>query len=303
MPELPEVESVRATLEPHLVGKRILRAQIHRPDYVVAFDHGGQETPASPHALLQDATTSAILRRGKQLALLAADGRVACLHLGMSGVITATSTPSQSTSKRDHVHVTWTLADGSHILFADPRRFGGVWTFPDLKALHTYRWNFLGVDALEFTAEQLHAACLITRRAIKAVLLDQAVAAGIGNIYADESLFAASIDPRTPARALSPAHCTDLVEHLHRILHAAIHAGGSTLRDYRDATGARGSAQHAHAVYGRPHEPCLRCGQPLRTTQVAQRTTVWCPRCQPRLRPAKASPRTTPNPTSAQHAR
>jgi formamidopyrimidine-DNA glycosylase len=167
--------------------------------------------------------------------------------------------------------------------FADPRRFGGLAGLDSPHALED-RWATLGPDALTTPLDDL-AEALITElgranRAVKAALLDQRIIAGVGNIYADEALFAARIHPRKLARRLSPDRVRLLAAHIREILTRAVDAGGSTLRDYVNADGNRGQAQTLHQVYGRAGQPCPACGLSLQTGQIGQRTTVWCRACQ-----------------------
>ncbi len=166
------------------------------------------------------------------------------------------------------------------LLFCDPRRFGGLWAFPTAGALRAARWAQLGPDALRVTAAQLRPRLHATRRPLKSALLDQHLLAGVGNIYADESLFRAGLHPRRPAASLSRQEVAGLAAAIRFCLQTSLAAGGSTLRDYRDADGRSGFAQAAHAVYGRGGLPCFTCGARLRIGQTAQRTTVHCPRCQ-----------------------
>jgi formamidopyrimidine-DNA glycosylase len=287
MPELPEVECLRRSLEPHLVGRTVARAQLHRRDICEVFD-GRRATPSH---LLEGLTISQLTRRGKQLAILTHQGPLLLVHLGMTGQLLFTPSPlgggpgrgGRNPSAPNHIHATWRLstngAESGHLLFRDPRRFGGLWTFPSHDALQT-RWSTLGPDALTITLAQLAEALASTRRHIKAALLDQAVLAGVGNIYADESLFLAGIRPRRLAIGLRPTEIDALAAAIRQTLSSSIATGGSTLRDYRDANGQAGSSQLAHAVYGRAGDPCIRCTTRLKSAQVAQRTTVWCPRCQ-----------------------
>ncbi len=282
MPELPEVEHVRRTLIPHLVGQRLESVLVRRASVI--------EGPRSPHALLVGGIVARIDRRGKQLALVAADGRVVCIHLGMSGQVLC-EPPNRPSSPRGegkhendpHVHIMWITAAGTRILFRDPRRFGGLWPLPDEAAL-TARWSALGPDALLTDAPTLAAALAAalrgSRRAVKAALLDQAVLAGVGNIYADEACHIARIRPGRASLRITLAESTRLAEAIRTVLARAVVAGGSTLRDYVDADGRAGTYRARHAVYGRGHQPCLRCGKSLRQTTIAQRTTVHCTACQ-----------------------
>lgn len=281
MPELPEVERLRQTLEPHLLGRRIERARLLRHD-ICACHAGATGRPAAPRParLLLGATIGRTCRRGKQLALVASDGRTLCIHLGMSGQVLVVSTAAARALS--HVHARWTLRgeEPRVMVFRDPRRFGGLWTFDTPDALLAVRWGTLGPDALTISGDALSAALRGRRTPIKAALLDQACLAGVGNIYADEALFAAGIHPRIPARRLSAPDTARLADAVRRVLRSAIRRGGSTLRDYLDADGRAGDASAIHAVYGRSGKPCTVCSGILRSAVVAQRTTVWCPACQ-----------------------
>ncbi len=301
MPELPEVECVRRSLERLVLGARIVGVDVRRSDIIA---RAGADAPTGrararrkagasariPRAeLLVGSVVTAVLRHGKQLALIGdAHGvpHVLMGHLGMTGhFIHARRT--EALSETDHVHVVWRLAvpasapDWTHRLaFRDPRRFGGLTTFPSASALEEH-WSHIGPDALTITPDALAAAAGASSRAIKALLLDQQAIAGVGNIYADEALFDSRIRPTTPARALDAPALTRLAAAIRSILANAIDAGGSTVRSYTDADGARGAAQNSHRVYGRAGEACVTCGGVLASGQVAQRTTVWCPTCQP----------------------
>jgi formamidopyrimidine-DNA glycosylase len=273
VPELPEVESVRRSLLP-LIGRTVSRAALLRADFCTPH----HAKLATPRDLLQSATITSLSRRGKQLAILAADGRVLVIHLGMTGQVLLLPS-KQNPPKADHIHARWLLDDHSQFIFRDPRRFGGLWSLPSAKAL-AERWQDLGPDALDITSDHLRAAASRSARSIKAVLLDQSVLAGVGNIYADESLFRARIRPTRVARRIKPAEWPALAAAIRVTLVSAIHSGGSTLRDYIDANGQTGSAQTLHAVYGRGRKPCLICTHPLKEQALAQRTTVYCLNCQ-----------------------
>ncbi len=274
MPELPEVETVRRTLAPLLIGRRVERVTVHRSDYV----HGGR----TPRNLLVGGVIASLERRGKQLAVVADDGRTVCLHLGMSGQVFASS--SSTKGNQSHVHIEWRLRGDSDErvtwLMRDPRRFGGVWTHPTFESLLNDRWRSLGPDGLDLDVDHLAFALKKSERSIKSVLLDQRVVAGIGNIYCDESLFRACIRPQTIARRIGRVRVVRLAEVIGDTLREAIDARGSTLRDYRDANGASGGFSSRWRVYGRAGEPCLTCDSTIRSDQVGQRTTAWCPQCQ-----------------------
>jgi formamidopyrimidine-DNA glycosylase len=270
MPELPEVETVRRSLEPHLVGRRVQRIERRRPDHVRSGAGGD---------LLAGRRIGRLLRHGKQLALVAAGPEpapVVCLHLGMSGSVRW----EPAGPAGPHDHLIWHLHGGGRLVLRDPRRFGGAWCFKSESVLWRDRWSRLGDDALSIRPDRLGAALSRTRRALKAALLDQQVIAGLGNIYTDELLFASYLHPEIEARALDPGAVRQLVRRLRRLLTRAIRAGGSSLRDHVDADGAPGTFQNAHRVYGRSGQPCPRCGTRLERSTVAGRGTSWCRRCQ-----------------------
>lgn len=296
MPELPEVESVRRSLEPHLLGRRISAVTLHRRDVLIAPGDptGGfsrQRSSIPPRRvgaaeLLVGATIEQILRRGKQLAVFArsspaAPTRILVVQLGMSGQFLYRA-PGQRLDEADHVHAVWRIEtrDGTgRLVFRDPRRFGQLRAFPDPDSLETH-WHSLGPDALTIQPDALTTPLAGSTRAIKAALLDQSLLAGVGNIYADESLFSAGIRPDRPAGSLSSRELERLAHAIRGILSSAVAAGGSTLRDYTDADGRSGGYQTAHRVYARAGRPCTVCATTLSVAWLGQRTTVWCPRCQ-----------------------
>lgn len=277
MPELPEVERVRRTLAPHLLGRVVARVDLHRPAFVL-----GPPAARTHAALLAGDGLIELRRLGKSLGLIGQSGRAVHLHLGMTGQFLVRDAVTDLAAI-DHVHVAWHLQGGGHrdavVAFRDPRRFGEVRPFATVAELEAH-WARLGPDALTIDSGALAACLRPGRRAIKAALLDQAVLAGVGNIYADEALFLARLSPRRHAGRLTGAEVARLAEAIRTVLHEAIEAGGSTLRDFVDADGAAGSYRAAHRVYGRGGQPCVNCGRLLRSALIAQRTTVWCPRCQ-----------------------
>jgi len=274
VPELPEVESTRLTLEPALLGRRVDRVELRRAD-VCENASGG---PCSARDLLEGATIAELVRHGKQMAVVARDGRVAVVHLGMSGSLRALKAGAKEPTK--HVHIAWRLDDGSSLVFRDPRRFGGVRAFPDLDNVRRRLWADLGPDAMRITAKALRERAGRSKRPIKAALLDQEVLAGVGNIYADEALFRAGIRPSRPTARVRCEEFDRLARAIRRTLMLATRRGGSTIRDYVDGAGGRGRAQLTHAVYGRAGEACLVCRGKLKGTRLAGRATVYCPRCQ-----------------------
>lgn len=276
MPELPEVEHLRRTLEPALVGAVVERAELRRRDVLRAG------APIE-RAMLVGGRVATLDRRGKELAIRCKDGRVLCVHLGMSGQLVLES-PDAPTLPASHRHAEWSLAGRvERLVFRDPRRFGGLVAIDDGAGLDA-RWLARGPDAFA-TPSRIVAATLAAQghrhAPIKAILLDQSVVAGVGNIYADESLFRARIRPDRRADSLSRKEWSALAAGLRRVLTLAVASGGSSLRDYRDGSGRVGSFQRLHRVYGRGGEPCPECATPLRDARVAGRTTTWCPACQP----------------------
>jgi formamidopyrimidine-DNA glycosylase len=181
----------------------------------------------------------------------------------------------------NHVHVSWQLSDGTSLHFRDPRRFGGIWCFPDIGSLRETRWSSLGPDALTLTTAELRGALGTSARTIKAALLDQRAVAGIGNIYADESLHRARINPHRACSTLTPGEWRTLAGSIRAILARAVERGGSTLRDYVNADSTPGGFQAEHRVYGRGGKPCTACRTELVRSIIAQRSTCHCPICQP----------------------
>jgi len=269
VPELPEVETVRARVSAALQDARFRSVRIHRPDIV--------RGDASPNALLQNQSLSETARHGKQLALIGSAGCCVSIHLGMSGrlEIAPTSAPLSP-----HTHLVWECDNDAQLRFVDPRRFGGIWTHPTREHLLSTRWDALGPDAAALTATQLARACRKRTAPIKAVLLDQNALAGVGNIYADEALHLARVSPFRPARDLSSPEHTQLARSVRQVLREAIRAGGSTIRDYRTPSGEAGGYATRHRVYGRAGQECRSCSEVLHGERLAGRATVYCPACQ-----------------------
>lgn len=281
MPELAEIEHLRQTLEPHIVGARVAQLRLYRPDIVRQCTDRSPAGRIAPKALLSGRRIARLARHGKQLAILSDEGPVVCVHLGMSGQLIYIPRGARL-PRTDHVHCLWRLEQKSstgRMVFRDPRRFGGLWAYESEEALLSDRWSQLGPDALSVTTRQLRPRLARTSRSIKAALLDQSLVAGLGNIYVDEVLFRARIDPRCPAD-LAAVQSAELARSIRATLKAAIAGGGSTIRDYVDASGRQGAFTEQHAVYGRGGQPCVRCGTPLEAIRIAQRTTVFCRACQ-----------------------
>lgn len=284
MPELPEVEHLRRTLLPRLVGARIESLELRRADML---RNGDLATVAA----FRGATVVALERRGKQL-LIATSGPALIVQLGMSGALLV---PEPGAAPQPHLHA---VLHGSgadrrrfEVCFHDPRRFGALRAFASRNQAIETRWSSLGPDALDIDARQLQDRLRGRRGGLKATLLDQQVIAGLGNIYVDELLHAESLHPMRSACGLKSADIERLALRMGELLHRAIGGGGSTIRDYRDASGAPGEFVSSHRVYGRAGLPCLRCRSRLRSTVAAGRTTVFCPTCQRAARGTKVAPR------------
>ncbi len=279
MPELPEVETIARGLAPRLTGRRIDAVEHLRRDYVLGPSPG-------PRRVLAGRTIVRVHRHGKRLLLdLSPDG-VLVLHLGMSGSV---GVVPAGDPVPDHTHLRLRLAESAEeFRVRDPRRFGGVWvsassTPPRLGGARVRNGaglGPLGPDALDLPWETFRTV-LKRRRQIKALLLDQQVLAGLGNIYADEALWAARLHPLRRADAIPIARLRELHAGMRRILREAIRGGGSTLRDYRNADGETGTFQGRHRIYGREGERCARdCGGIVRREVMAGRSSHYCPRCQ-----------------------
>jgi formamidopyrimidine-DNA glycosylase len=272
VPELPEVETVRARLEPILVGRRfesveILDSRLTRP-----------VDPAEVAAELEGERVAAVERRGKYLVVRFESGLLLLVHLRMTGNLVHTRNGAASEL---HQRAVVRLDDGSDITYRDVRRFG-TWLVLRTDELDPYLAERLGADPLEptFSARELAGRLERRRAPIKAALLDQRTVAGMGNIYADEALWRARIDPRRPAGELEEREVRALHRSVRRALEAGIVRQGATLRDYRTPEGKAGRMQHEFKVYGRTGEPCLRCGTLIEKTRLAGRGTWFCPNCQ-----------------------
>lgn len=271
MPELPEVEEVRRSLEPHLLNVPIAAVRVLRRNFVCVGC--GKIAGLAGHKMLRTH------RHGKKLFLIADDGQTLHLHLGMSGRVDVVPHDSPM---RKHTHVVLELANGIDVRSCDPRRFGGIWfyrTFEQAHAAHLARG--LGVDALELTTEDFRHWGK-TRGFLKARLLSQKDVAGLGNIYVDEALWAAQLHPLQRLHRINAAGIDRLVQEILAVLRRSISVGGTTLRDYRNVSDQPGAFVRELKVYGRAGQPCRRCGAALKSATIAGRTTVFCPSCQKR---------------------
>ena len=281
MPELPEVETIVRDLRPLLVGRRLTSVtrvgslELRRPwleDW-----HGG----------LVECRILEARRRGKWILLGLDSGGHLVVHLGMTGrlLVVAEDAPQEP-----HTHLVFDLDDpGRQLRFSDIRRFGCAVVIPDDAALEAFhRDNALGPEPFDLDPAAWRASLKATTRVIKAVLLDQTVVAGVGNIYADEALFQARLHPGRRACGLKPEEADRLREAIVHVLTEAIEHRGSTIRNYVGGSGLAGGYQDEFRAYGRTGLPCSRCETPIAMLRVGGRSSHFCPQCQPAPRKARA---------------
>jgi formamidopyrimidine-DNA glycosylase len=292
MPELPEVETVRRGLQPVMEGFKIARAEARRKDLRFPFQKDFV-------ARLEGQTVTGLGRRAKYLMADLGSGDVLLMHLGMSGSFRVIFDESNSVSgafhhprsgDRAHDHVVFHMSSGASIVFNDPRRFGYMKILARGELEHEPLLKGLGPEPLgnAFDAAMLARSCANKKTSLKAALLDQRVVAGLGNIYVCEALFRAHLSPRRLAATLATRkgeptdHAKRLVSAIHAVLHQAIKAGGSSLRDHRQTSGELGYFQHSFQVYDREGEQCQTAGCKGIVKRFTQngRSTFWCPTCQ-----------------------
>ena len=272
MPELPEVETTRQGLMPHLVGRRIVAVTVRdaRLRWPIAADLA---------AAITGQRIRALRRRAKYL-IMELERDALIMHLGMSGAlgIVAAHAPA---GKHDHFELE--LDAGHALRLTDPRRFGSIHRVRGDPEAHVLLAN-LGPEPLSvgFEPQGFHRLTRGRRASIKETLMNSRIVAGVGNIYANEALFRAQIHPRTPAGTISLKRYALLVPAVQATLREAIEAGGSSLRDWRHADGSRGYFQQRYFVYDREGEACRACAAPIRAIRQGQRATYYCPRCQRR---------------------
>lgn len=272
MPELPEVETLVRGLRESVIGRRIFAVRLGKTDFIDNPDVLARDLPGR--------RITAIERYGKYflLRLDAPNGRPApalLVHLGMTGHL-APHAPAEPLPK--HTHVILPLDDGRELRYTDPRRFGRMALLGG-DALDS-AFGALGLEPLEVTLTDFCSRLAPRRARIKALLLDQRFLRGVGNIYADESLWRARIHPMRLACSLTRPHAVALRRAIQRVLAAAIRSGGSSISNYRDANGQPGGYQFRHRVYDRQGKPCFRCGARIRRILVAGRSSYFCPKCQ-----------------------
>lgn len=275
MPELPEVETTRRGIAPHLQDQRVDAVLVRERRLRWPLQAGFEDW-------LTGRVIRGVERRGKYL-LLDAGGGWVMLHLGMSGSlrILDRETALAPANLRRHDHLDITFGNGRVLRFHDPRRFGSLHWFEHAPALHPLLAE-LGPEPLDkdFTVDYLYPRSRGRRLAIKSFIMDSRQVVGVGNIYASEALFMAGIDPRRAAGRISRARMANLVTAIRQVLGQAIAVGGTTLRDFVGGDGKPGYFQQSLYVYGRKGAPCRRCDTVLRELRLGQRSTVFCPACQ-----------------------
>ena len=269
MPELPEVETTRRGIAPHVIGHRVAEVIVrtHRLRWPVP--------PALPR-LLRGERIEAITRRAKYLLLHTEPGAV-LVHLGMSGSLRVLPA---GTAPQKHDHVDLVLSSGKALRFNDPRRFG-CWLWQPAGHLHGLLAD-LGPEPLShaFDGDYLFALSRGRSAPVKHFLMDQRVVVGVGNIYAAEALFLAGIRPARPAGRVTRAQYRALAGHVRAVLERSIRRGGTTLRDFTRPDGEPGYFERELMVYGRAGEPCRVCGTTIRLAELGPRQSAYCPRCQ-----------------------
>jgi len=268
MPELPEVETTRRGIEPHVVGKRVADVVVRQP--LLRWPVSEELKPR-----LTGSRVVSVSRRAKYLFLETGGGKV-MMHLGMSGSL---GVLKRYVAHRKHDHLDIVFTDGSLLRFRDPRRFGCVlWLEGDDHAL----LRNLGPEPFssDFNGQHLHALSRRKKVAVKSFIMNSRVVVGVGNIYANEALHLAGIRPGRAAGRISRLRYDHLADTIKGVLSRAIEAGGTTLRDYVREDGAPGYFKQELMVYGRGKQPCRHCQAILRETKLAGRSTVFCPSCQ-----------------------
>ena len=272
MPELPEVETVVRDLRPLLIGRR------------VAAVRAGKRKLRRPWrrawaGAICGSAVAGIRRRGKWIVIDLDTGGRLVVHLGMTGQFTVTPTSEPTAA---HTHLVFTLeGTTSELRFRDVRRFGSVEWLADEAAVERALAGKLGPEPDALNPAAFREAIRRTARPLKAILLDQRVVAGVGNIYADEALHQAGLHPRRRGRTLAPGEADRLRGAIGSVIASAIEHRGSTIRDYVGGSGLGGGYQDRHAVYGRTGEPCTACRTPIEVARVAGRASHYCPVCQP----------------------
>ncbi|SHI94678.1 DNA-formamidopyrimidine glycosylase [Desulfofundulus thermosubterraneus] len=273
MPELPEVETIKRTLQEKLPGRTICGVNIYLPKII--------QTP-SPEEFCRQVVDKRILdvgRRGKYLLISLSRGLMLVVHLRMTGqlVYTATDEP-----RSKHTHLVFHLNNGHQLRFTDMRQFGRFWLVPEKDLQAVSGLKDLGVEPLsgEFTIEFLDKELKARRTRLKTLLLDQTFISGLGNIYADEALYGAGLHPSRPANTLTTGEAQALFRAIRVVLEEGIASRGTSVRNYVDGTGQAGTFQEKLRVYGKSGRPCMRCGKTIERLRLGGRSTYFCPGCQ-----------------------
>ena len=290
MPELPEVEVTRRRIAPILLGRQIARVRTTPPSYFFLTP------PAALRAAFEGESVVRLERRGKYLVAELTSGDRVLLHLGMTGqlfssgassvrLLSATARASLAPEAQPefepdaHTHLHLSFRDhGAEVFFRDVRKFGKVQLLKRGEACE--RLERLGIDALEVQGDDLFRATRKRTVAIKNLMLDQAVVAGTGNIYADEALFMGGVRPRRQARRVTRAECERIADAVREVMARSIETGGSSISDYVAPDGSDGAYQDERRVYARTGEPCLTCATPIKRIVIGQRSAHYCTRCQ-----------------------
>ncbi len=272
MPELPEVETVVRDLRPQLLGRGFTAVRSGPRKLRKPWD-------AAWEKLLIGTQVEAVRRRGKWIVIDLATGSSLVVHLGMTGQFTIVDA---NEPEADHVHLVFTLDRGERELrFRDIRRFGSATLYPDSESLRSFfDQSELGPEPFDVPRDYWRERLQATKRNLKATLLDQRLVVGVGNIYADESLFEAKLHPARIASNLSPKDADRLRRAVEVVLTRAIEARGSSIRNYVGGSGLRGGYQDRFRVYGRTGEPCRRCKTAIVCARLAGRSSHYCPKCQ-----------------------
>lgn len=267
MPELPEVETIRRSLEIN-VGARIADTELIRADMIRSSEFKLEDT----HGL----ELAEFKRRGKYLILKLQNSYHIVVHLGMSGRFYMMDAEEELTAR--HIHLIIILSNGRKLIFQDPRRFGGIWLVKDIRSF----FSQLGREPLkrDFNAHYLHGIVMNRRVAIKTLILNQNLISGVGNIYADEALYRAHIRPDRAAGSLSKTETLHLSQAIKKVLEDGINSRGTTFRDYRDGNNQNGAFQDHLKVYGKMGQMCPQCGTIIKRERIGGRSSHYCPSCQ-----------------------
>lgn len=272
MPELPEVEVVRLSLEPRLTGRRFEAVSIHAPALREPLEPG-------PLHNLEKRRVTGLRRRAKYLLIDTDDDTSLVIHLGMSGRLTVVPTEEP---RAKHEHLSLSLSDGGRLRLVDPRRFGMAFVLPRPEIASDRRFAHLGIEPLgdRLSGEYLRDRARGRKGPIKAFLMDGKIVVGVGNIYASEVLWRSRVHPKRSVARVGLDTWQRLAVSIRQVLSDAIAEGGTTLSDFRDGEGNAGYFQVSLSAYGREEAPCARCKAPIRKIVQSNRSSFYCPQCQ-----------------------